>query len=180
MENAYAVLREEFIREAPKTVTVTAGFPSSGKKGTIGECWLNYIRSKKNKEQHLITMHFRQFRDPTEVLHVLLHEMIHASGIKGHRKDFSQVAKKVGLVKPWTATTPSSYLKELLEDIVANKLGPLPDGWGEEGLIEMPDIKPQTTRLRKYECGCGVIVRVASDNFRAQCLLCDSIFKLFV
>ncbi len=180
MENAYAILREEFIREAPKVVTITAGFPSSRRRGTVGECWLNYIKSKKNKEQHLITIHFRQFHDPVEVLHVLLHEMIHASGIRGHRKDFSQVAKRVGLVKPWVATTPSDYLRELLEDIVV-RLGPLTDGWGKEKeMLETSNLKPQTTRLRKWECDCGVIVRVARDNFHAQCLLCGSIFKLSV
>lgn len=182
IEKAYAVLRVEFIQKAPERITITAGFPSSKRKSAIGECFLKYIKMKHDRHQHLITIHFRQFRDPIEVLHVLLHEMIHACGIKGHRKEFSQAAKRVGLVKPWTATTPSGYLKELLGDVV-QKLGPLPDGWGKEEIIDMdmPDpSKTQTTRLRKYTCVCGVKVRVASDYFRAICLECDTPFKLDV
>lgn len=177
VERAYFILREEFIQEAPKDITITAGFPR--RKKAIGECCFKYISNTKNhKKQHLITIHFQQFRDPIEVLHVLLHEMIHASGIKGHRKDFSQIARRVGLIKPWVSTTPSEYLKELLFDIVNQKLGPLPDGWGQAEAIEMP--QPQTTRLRKWKCGCGVIVRVARDNFHAQCLLCNGIFSFAV
>jgi hypothetical protein len=64
---------------------------------------------------------------PLEILHMLAHEMVHAIvGTEcGHKGEFVKLYKAIGLVKPWTATTPG---RELLKTLViyALQLGPYP------------------------------------------------------
>lgn len=174
MEKAYQTLKSKYLPEAPKTVTISAGFPSSGARSsklkTLGECAYNFIQ-KDGEKEHLITVHFKQFVDEISVLHVLLHEMLHASGYKGHGKDFSQRAKSLGLLKPWKSTTPSENLKSQLTALV-QEIGEMPKGFGD-----ITDAKKQKSRLRKYACSCGVIVRVSSDDFQSKCLKCNTQFQ---
>jgi hypothetical protein len=63
--------------------------------------------------------------DPTRVLDVLLHEMVHACGILGHGKDFRKVATAVGLTGKMTATIATDELRAELE-VLAEELGPYP------------------------------------------------------
>jgi hypothetical protein len=179
LEKAYQIMRRDFLPEVPEivTITTTAGFPSRRGAGTIGECIHNYIQ-KSNDTQHLITIHFKQFSDPVEVLHVLLHEVIHASGISGHGKEFSQKAKNLGLLKPWVATTPGEELKAKLIEI-AKKIGDMPDGHGEDNNSKN---KKQKSRNRLYKCSCNPVVKIraGTDHLHAQCLACGDIFKLAV
>jgi len=57
---------------------------------------------------------------------------------------------------------------------VATKPGPCPMGRGTRG---GKFGKGSGSRLRKWECGCGVKVRVASDDFQATCDKCGSKFE---
>lgn len=114
--------------------------------------------------------------DSIEVLGGLLHELIHAAvGCEhGHRKPFSRAAQKVGLVRPWVATTVGDRLRPMLERFVA-VYGPYP-----HAAIQPQLNAPKGSRLRLYECNCQppVKVRVASDALQAQCLLCGNPFRL--
>ena len=113
--------------------------------------------------------------DPGEVLAVLVHEQIHAAvGCKvGHKGAFVKAARAAGLVKPWTATTPSPELARDL-DVILQKTGPYPHA----ALVPMLRPKPGS-RLRLWECKCPrpVKVRVASEDFEAHCDRCAAPFK---
>src|SRR5215469_11576554 len=65
--------------------------------------------------------------DPTAILPTLIHEMVHAivGTEAGHKGEFVKLCKRVGLMKPWTATTPGPELVEKLA-IYAYQLGPYP------------------------------------------------------
>jgi hypothetical protein len=115
--------------------------------------------------------------DSVELLGTLLHELIHAhfQGRFGHRKAFSQAARKVGLAGPPTATTVGAELRPLLVDYVA-RAGPYPHA------VIVPQVKEKAagSRLRLYECSCAqpVKVRVASNDFEATCNRCGLPFAL--
>ena len=129
------------------------------------------------------------YDDSIEVAAILLHELIHAGiGLhEGHGKLFSQSAKKVGLVKPWTATTASDGLRMLLEahvqvlghyphaalvDLSAQRQPGESGSGGQEG-------SRQGSRLRLHQCSCQppIKARVARDEFRAKCEDCQQQFQ---
>lgn len=150
---------------------VSVGFPKggSGRHRAIGQCWSG-VQSADGKA-HLFVC--PTLGDAVKVLDVLLHEIIHATvGTKhGHKGEFVTMAKACGLVKPWTATTPCEDLKARLNTL-AEKLGPYPHA------VLVPGEKVKKgSRLRLWECECGVKVRVASDDFRATCGLCEGEFE---
>lgn len=153
------------------TFHVSVGFPKGarGKGRAIGQCWDG--GSSADGACHV-------FICPTlsvvvEVLATLLHEQIHATVgcAAGHRGSFSATCKKVGLVKPWTATTPGPDLRAKLETI-ATELGAYP-----HAPLAVPIRGTKGSRLRLWECGCGVKVRIASDDFHATCDDCGEAFE---
>ena len=91
----------------PVPVRVSCGWPLTGGAGqkqvTIGQCFPPTMCAD-GVAQIFISP---RLSGSIEVLGTLLHELIHASfgGKFGHRKEFSQAAKKVGLAGPPTATT---------------------------------------------------------------------------
>ena len=107
---------------------------------------------------------------------MLLHELIHASvGCDAkHGKRFSQAARACGLAGPPTATVVSDALKPLLQEYV-ERVG----GYPHAAIIPRQK-EAKGSRLRLYQCSCEkpVKVRVASDTFQAQCLVCDEEFTL--
>lgn len=183
LERAYSLMRSKYLPEAPKTATVTFGFTYQrvGKKNQgkpIGQYWNGLIKTETPDERNCIILHPYNFDDPVKVLSTLLHEMIHAAvPDAGHREPFSKLAKRVGLCKPWTATTPSERLSEDLKTEILPILGPIPSGHGD---INEEDSrrKKQKTRLRKWQCPCGQIARVANDNWNAQCLDCGGQYDM--
>jgi hypothetical protein len=111
----------------PRGYKIACGWPSRGgtshKHRTIGQCW---PASDRNAEMFISPT----LDDPVEVGHVTLHEMIHAAlpPEVGHRKAFSQAAKKCGLDGPNskpTATTPNDELVADLK-LIIDDLGPYP------------------------------------------------------
>lgn len=112
--------------------------------------------------------------DSRAVLGTLLHELVHASvGCQfGHRKEFSQAAKRVGLDGPPTATVVGPALVPLLQHFVS-QVGPYP-----HAAIAVRPKEKVGSRLRLYECECAppVKVRIASDEFQATCHRCGGLF----
>ena len=152
---------------------VSCGWPSRGGLGlTRGECVPPNL-CEDGRPQIFISP---RIAESIEVLGILLHELIHvAVGCEhGHGKKFSQAARKVGLIRPWVATTVGERLRPVLERFVA-AYGPYPHAAIQPQLKE-----PKGSRLRLYECNCQppIKVRVASDALRARCLLCGSPFRL--
>lgn len=151
LQQAVARLRASHLPEATD-VYVSVGWPGGrGKKdNVIGQCFYN----SEGRNQLFISP---VLGTAEEVLHVLLHEMIHAvcgPGV-GHKGEFIALCQRVGLVKPWTATTPGDDLKAALADLAA-ELGEFP----HERLKPLPKQTVQKTYMVKLvaegDCGCTV------------------------
>lgn len=138
---------------------VSVGFPKGGRGGKftrVGECW-DKASSGDKERAHIFII--PTLTDPVEILHILLHELIHASvgNACGHRKEFRKVAVELGLKPPMTATTPSEPLKRVLEGL-SKELGEYP----HPGLKPMPR-GLKGSRLIKVECfSCGCILRMTN------------------
>ena len=155
-------------------VRVSCGWPSRGglalRSIVIGQCFASSA-CQDGKPQIFISP---RLAESIQVLGTLLHELVHATiGCQfGHRKEFSQAARKVGLVGPPTATTVGDELRPLLQAYV-ERVGVYPHA------AIQPKVKAKAgSRLRLYQCACEppIKVRVASDVFQARCLVCCTLF----
>lgn len=160
LHNGVEALRPLFAeqgRELPEQVRVSVGWPGgrNKSKNTIGQCW-NGIAATDGVAQIFISP---VLDDAEQVLHVLAHELIHAAMDlgTGHKGEFVVWAKEIGLVRPWTATTPGEELAERLKGI-AEELGEYPHAKLNTSVGGPPK---QSTRMLKVECadGSGYIVR---------------------
>ena len=129
-----------------------------GGKHAIGQCW---DRTNSNDGTYEIFIS-PELDQPFEILHTLAHEMIHAIvGCEaGHKGEFVTWCKRIGLVKPWTATTPGPELAATLA-IYALQLGPYLHA-------RLNDVrKRQSTRMLKATCpnpDCEIRVSTDSDK----------------
>lgn len=141
--------------ELPETVHASFGWPSRGglssKNRTIGQCW--HCETSEDGFPHVFISPL--IEEDVEVLAVLLHELIHACGIKGHRGDFARPARALGLEGKMTATVPGDGLREELTRM-AQKLG----ASGHRKITPSAQLPKQGTRMLKVLCGeCGYTVR---------------------
>ena len=112
LEQAYRVLREELLPEAPERITICFGFPSTQARRQngsqrIGEYADSFMRGLPDCpiNSGLISLHPTIFKDPAQVMSTLLHEMLHsATPGDGHRGRFPKLAKRVGLIGKMTST----------------------------------------------------------------------------
>jgi len=146
--------------EVPE-VHVSVGWPGGrGAKGhVIGQCWMAAAVADGHPAIFISPVH----ESPWEVLETLLHEMVHASGARGHRGEFVKVARELGFVAPWKSTPSTPELKERLETL-ARTLGEFPHSRVNAGgglLGTGPDRPPvQGTRMIKCSCpDCGYTLR---------------------
>src|SRR5207248_10497975 len=108
-------------------VRVSCGWPVRGgvarRRTVIGQCFAPSA-CKDGKPQIFISP---LLSESIDVLGTLLHELLHASvGCQhGHKKPFSQAARKVGLAGPPTATTVDDSLRPLLFSYM-EQVGPYP------------------------------------------------------
>jgi hypothetical protein len=157
-------------------VRVSCGWPSQGGLASsgrvvIGQCFSPLV-CKDGTAQIFVSP---RVDDSIQVLGVLLHELVHAAvgNQYGHRKEFSQAARRVGLSGPPTATVVGDALRPLLVGFV-ERVGPYPHA------ALRPAPKARTgSRLRLYECACAppFKVRIASDGFLARCERCGAVFE---
>lgn len=174
LHEAYAAIRRTLLPEAPANVLVSYGFPkgSSGRGSKrIGECWHVAPEGKSA----VIFIHPCQWTAPADVLHVLVHEAIHAQHPKaGHAGEFKRTALAVGLEGKMTSTHAGPELARKLAGM-ARTLQPFPRAAFDPRAIGRE--KKPGSRLRLWECTCGVKVRVARDDFRATCGECGGPFE---
>lgn len=180
LDNAWALLRERILPQAPEKAAITIGFPSKralSKQKAIGECWGNWYEKvegeEKTKEQiFFVSIHPLIYPQPITILQTLLHEMVHAV-LKcegGHGYAFKKWCDKLGFEGPATSNFAGPVLKVKLEEI-AKELGPLPSG---EGILVEKTKKPQTTRMRLYTCTkCGQKLRAAKDGLKIKHVDCE-------
>lgn len=149
---------------------VSVGFPrgAQSRGGALGQCWDGAL-SRDGQPQLFVSP---IIGETAQVLAVVLHEQIHAivGSRAGHRGDFVKVARAVGFVRPWTRALPGGHLALSLNEIIA-ELGTFP-----HPPLEPPFGPRPGSRLRLWQCGCPVKVRVASDDFAAHCDVCLGAF----
>lgn len=141
---------------------ISVGFPSRGamsqKKRVIGQCWDGLVSASGHSELFISPL----LENPMTVAGTVIHEMIHANvGCNfGHGKEFSQVAKAVGLDGKPTATVPGEQFIKIADPIL-NKLGPYP----HTALVVNPNRTVQKTLMHKVRCEkCGYTLR-ATDKW---------------
>lgn len=200
-EKMAEVLAAELMPDYPVDTVITVGWPSKGSRRNrqgrmrAGECAMGVFDPQIEGKQprHFISLHPSLFRDPMDVAHVLLHEMIHAvlgsfyrgkddNGMDcwkvrhpGHKGEFVKMCKAVGLVKPWTATTPGDTLKARLKAFIES-LGVFPAGGAELSSAK----KKQGIRQVLAECSCGRKIRASRKTFEegpVVCGLCHAPFE---
>ena len=142
----------------PKEVRVSCGLPSHGAFGTrkrvIGQAW----SSTSSRDKHHEIFISPTIDDPMKVLGVLVHELVHVTvGIEaGHKGMFIECARAVGLNSPWTSTSETGELLDMLKRLHVD-LGNYPHA-SLSGMTNGK--KKQGTRLIKVGCPhCGYTMR---------------------
>jgi hypothetical protein len=111
---------EEHGAKIPEQVRVSVGYAKRQRKGTIGVCYAS-VAAEDGVHQLFMSP---ELVDPSRVLDVLLHELIHAYDDckSGHKGEFARVAKALGLTGKMTATVASEELTARLKEVI-DKLG---------------------------------------------------------
>lgn len=141
----------------PAQVRVTCGWPSTAAlsrshRRRIGECWCAAASADQTVEIFISPT----LADPLQVAETFVHEAVHATGAEGHRRQFSTIAKAVGLRKPWRTTRATPQLRVRLNSLIA-KIGPYPHAALN---VELMPHKKDGTRNLKLVCpDCGYTVR---------------------
>lgn len=105
----------------PDKLHVIISWPKGRGKNRIGECFPETWT--ENGSVYVTVSPI--VREPVRVLDILVHELIHALGIRKHGKDFKKVALALGLEGKMTATTAGATLANELQQL-AEELGPYP------------------------------------------------------
>lgn len=160
--------------ELPPVIRPACGFTSAGQRGKrIGECWTPDA-SADGATEILIDPRIDQAR---EVLAILLHELIHAAGIRGHGKNFLAAARALHLDGPAKSTVPGVNFDSEWGQILSN-LGPYPHAKLSAALLQK---KKQQTRLLKAYCPtCGYTVRLTQKWVDAGLPYCPTDAEQFV
>lgn len=161
--NAAVALIRPYLKEmaqvvVPDTFRVSVGFAGGrGKKGdTIGQCWYPEASEDKSTEMFISPV----LGDPSRVLDVLVHEMIHAGGNRGHRGGFRKAAIAAGLEGKMTATVAGERLKGIIAGWI-EKLGKFPHAALNTSTSRVGG--RQTTRMLKVICpSCAYTVRTTA------------------
>ena len=143
----------------PSKIRFTCGWPShramSRRNRVIGECW----KPDASKDKTIEIFISPCLGDGLAAAETLAHELVHASGCYGHKKEFSTLAAQIGLVKPWRATKAGPALQERLNGLI-KKLGAYPHA--ELDKTQAP-YKKDGTRMLKVVCeSCGYTVRTTA------------------
>lgn len=97
--------------KVPDATHIICSWPSRSIRKVVGECYMPEWTADGSVYITISPM----LRDPKQVLHALLHEMVHAIGMKGHGKKFQAVCERVGLITEGTHSSllPSDRSPEL-------------------------------------------------------------------
>lgn len=168
---AYDLVRRELLPKAPAAVAISWSFPSKGgtsaSRRRIGECHYKGGSAVEVEGDRVILVS-PTLQEPVEIVETMVHEMVHAAlpmG-SGHRAPFSQLAKSIGLVKPWTATSAGPELKAKIEGWL-KKLPAWPGGY-------LKIVTQQKNRQLKALCACEAprILRGSQKMFDEGPILC--------
>lgn len=173
----------------------------AGSKATRG---VTYFGCWKNGHEHAFAEVCAFGEDsPIQIAGTTLHELAHviAGPGAGHGKAWLEACKRLGLLYVRAAGTkysPACFSADIREAVMAlpkpTDGRPQPfGGLGPNGIPLQLKLRPcgagigvrggksrgkgSGSRLRKFTCGCGVIARVARDEFNATCGDCGDAFK---
>jgi len=177
----------------------------SGRLGTRGTTYFGCWKNGHPTDAHpFVEVCAFGEESPVQVAGTTIHELAHvlAGPSAGHGADWHAACARLGLCKVQAAGT--NYVPECFDADVWQAIQALPvpaDGrpTGSSNLSGAPvglplqlKLRPcgagigtrggkshgigSGSRLRKFACDCGVIARVARDDFRAVCTLCNSAF----
>jgi predicted SprT family Zn-dependent metalloprotease len=108
--------------------------------------------------------HNRDFRDRCEAFGIPTDEGGHDLGVR-HGTPFEDYCRRHGIGFPPAPGAPVAV------DGNPSVPGPSP-------LLPVPPAKPRGSKLRKWQCPCGVNARVAIANFDVTCNRCNGRFRL--
>lgn len=168
----------------PERVRVSIGFPSKGgvspKSKTLGQCWKREA-SNDGAPHIFINPLVEDVIGPAGILSILAHELVHACGIHGHKKDFARVAAVIGLLSPWKSTTADEELILKFGTDVINKIGEYPHGGVVLTGLTSP-VKPDKCRMVKCVCAsCEYTVRTTQkwiDVAVPKCPVCNEEMRI--
>jgi hypothetical protein len=143
----------------PEQVRISCGWPSRralGSKRAVGQCWYPEASADQTTEVFVSPC----LDDAVAVSAVMVHELVHAAlgAGHGHGKEFSKLAKALGMVGKMTATEAGPALAATLAQL-AQQIGAYPHATLD--YTKVPT-KKQTTRMVKVICPeCGYTVRTS-------------------
>jgi len=135
----------------PEQVSVSCGFPSTGNKFHIGQCWSRQSSTNECNQVFISPT----VDDPVTVLDILVHELVHAVDDCQHKhgKEFKKIALSLGMKGPMRSAEAGPELKKRLEEM-ALKLGPYPHGKLKQSLKKT--VRKARARARCPECNYEV------------------------
>jgi len=140
----------------PDRIRVACGFTSGGTrkrpggKVLTGECW----QSNRSGDRTVEIMVSPVEADPVRVLGILAHELCHAATGKGHRGEFSRMARELNLEGPLNATVVGQDFKATISPMI-KRLGDYP-----HAKLDVSKATKQSTRMLKCVCPvCSYTVR---------------------
>ena len=157
---------------------LSVGWPYGTKGGknfkVLGQCFPRSYSSDNTNE--IFISPTTGGNDSLKVLHVLLHELLHAYDDcqSGHRGAFARLAKACGLLAPMTTTTPDATLTAYLNRLI-ERLGEIP-----HAALDTSKIKPkQKNRQLLVECTlCDFKFRASKTTIETMtvniCLACGT------
>jgi hypothetical protein len=139
----------------PEKIRITCGLPSvrafAAKRQRLGECW----SEAHSADGHIEIMISPVVDDPMRVAGILAHELVHATGRRGHGSHFAKLARAIGLEGKMTATTEGEAFKQAVAPIL-EAVGPYP-----HAELSKTARTKQGTRLIKLQCPtCPYTVRI--------------------
>jgi hypothetical protein len=109
----------------PQNLAISCSWPSGNPRTVIGECWVAEASSRGYVEVFISPV-LDQIAGVQGVLVTLRHELVHASGRRGHGKNFRALAVELGLAGPMTTTIASPELLDFINWTLLPKARPVP------------------------------------------------------
>ena len=109
-----------------------------------------------------------------EIIGTLIHECIHASGVRGHYRNFRKAAEAMGLQGIKTTAMGLDVPREKAPDYVKQIIADLSE-YPTPALYVPAKKKKQATRMIKLQCNvCKMILRTAAQ-WVERCKVCPDI-----
>lgn len=158
-------------RPLPGNVRAAICPPHRSKQRTVGLCWSDAVSEDRGREIWITAAE----TDPVRVAGILVHELCHAAlphEVK-HGKEFRELATRLGLVGPMTATTEGALFKTFWGPHLS-VLGPLQAGRFLAGTAV--DFRVQRTpKAKNVSCPhCGFTAKVLVKQMELGRLTCPA------